>query len=47
MTYVWRLIPQVYIPVDYYQKNEREKTKRQLYAHPLRVYGGDGSDRWL
>ena len=34
MTYVWRLIPQVYIPVDYYQKNEQVQSSRELYRHP-------------
>ena len=37
MTYIWRLIPQVYIPVDYFDQNRaiKEGGPRPLYQHPV------------
>ena len=36
MTYIWRLIPPIYIPVDYYKLNKQVKEGRALqpYEHP-------------
>ena len=44
MTYPWRLIPYVYIPVDYFYINRelKEGKPRQLYQHP--VFTWDESD---
>jgi len=30
MTYVWRLIPPIYIPVDYYKQNKQFKEGQAL-----------------
>mmetsp|Transcript_9898 Transcript_9898/g.12288 ORF Transcript_9898/g.12288 Transcript_9898/m.12288 type:complete len:198 (+) Transcript_9898:464-1057(+) len=40
MTYIWRLIPLIYIPVDYYDKNRqiKEGGSRQLFDHPVYSY---------
>ena len=36
MTYIWRLIPPIYIPVDYYKLNKKTLEGRALqpYEHP-------------
>jgi len=37
MTYLWRLIPMVYIPVDYFEMNRKimEGGERPRYQHPV------------
>ena len=37
MTYIWRIIPHIYIPVDYYYNNRQIKEGRALkpYKHPV------------
>ena len=37
MTYIWRLVPHVYIPVDYFHSNLLRKAGGDLplYKHPV------------
>ena len=37
MTYIWRIIPHIYIPVDYYYINRqiKEGNALKLYKHPV------------
>ena len=40
MTYVWRLIPQIYIPIDFWNINltNKEEGARVRYTHPVYSY---------